>query len=96
MTDNLLEFRSARLFSITGRVQGVWFRDSAKTEALHLGIKGYAINLDDGSVEVYAVGSRDRLEALETWLRQGPPLAAVEAVRVKDVPVERCEGFVTG
>jgi len=93
---NLAEIRSARLYSITGRVQGVWFRDSTRTEALRLGLRGYAINLDDGSVEVYAVGSSAELDTLESWLGKGPPLARVERVVAKQAAVEHCEGFVIG
>ena len=43
-----------RLFTIKGRVQGVWFRDSARREAERLGISGYARNLPNGDVEVLA------------------------------------------
>ena len=94
--DNVAELRSARLFSITGRVQGVWFRDSTRTEALRLGLRGYAINLDDGSVEVYVVGSSAAMEMLEAWLEDGPPLAKVDRVVAKQAAVEHCEGFVIG
>ena len=52
----------ARLFTVHGRVQGVWFRESTRREAEPLGIAGHAINLPDGSVEVFAVGI-----ALRRW-----------------------------
>ena len=52
----IVELRTARLYRITGKVQGVWFRDSTRRQALELDISGYAINLDEGDVEVYAVG----------------------------------------
>ena len=57
----------ARLFTVHGRVQGVWFRDSTRREAERLAIAGHAINLPDGKVEVLACGSpeRDDLEKLE-------------------------------
>ncbi len=45
--------REARRFTVQGRVQGVWFRDSTRREAERLGITGYAINLPDGNVEVW-------------------------------------------
>ncbi len=73
--------RHARRFTVQGRVQGVWFRDSTRREAQRLGITGYAINLPDGNVEVLAWGSPDEaLNALEAWLQTGPPLANVSAV----------------
>ncbi len=97
MTDsNIVELRTARLYTIVGHVQGVWFRDSARREALKLGIAGYAINLDDGDVEVYAVGYPAELNRLEAWLNEGPPLATVARVDRRDVPIEDCDGFITG
>jgi len=66
-------------------VQGVFFRASARNEALTLGISGHANNLPDGRVEVLAWGDTDALNALETWLRRGPPLARVDEVRRTDM-----------
>ncbi len=77
-------------------MQGVWFRDSTRRKARELDVSGYAINLDSGDVEVYAVGSPQALEALESWLADGPPLARVTHVARRDVPVESCEGFIIG
>ena len=76
----------ARLFTVHGRVQGVWFRDSTRREAERLAIAGHAINRPDGSVEVLACGSPGAIHELETWLRSGPPLASVS--RVDSVVVE--------
>ena len=70
----------ARLFTVRGRVQGVWFRDSTRREAERLAITGYAINLPNGSVEVLAWGPPESLRELEAWLQQGPPLARVSKV----------------
>lgn len=70
----------ARLFTVHGRVQGVWFRDSTRREAERLSITGYAINLPDGNVEVLAWGEPESLRELEAWLQQGPPLARVSRV----------------
>jgi acylphosphatase len=76
---------AARRFTIKGRVQGVFFRDSTRREALTLGITGYAVNLPDGDVEVLACGDADRLAKLELWLRQGPPLSRVDSIASEDV-----------
>lgn len=65
---------------VSGRVQGVFFRGSARREAMRLGVRGYARNLRDGRVEVLACGPRDAVEALCAWLHTGPPAARVEAV----------------
>jgi len=66
-----------RRFTVRGRVQGVWFRDSTRREAIALGLTGSAVNLPNGDVEVHAYGEASSLEILEQWLRRGPPLAEV-------------------
>ncbi len=71
---------TARLFTIKGRVQGVFFRESTRREAIALDLTGYAINLPSGEVEVLACGDPDAIARLEAWLRRGPPLARVESV----------------
>jgi acylphosphatase len=65
---------------VSGRVQGVFFRRSAQREAEALGVSGWARNLPDGRVEVLACGEPAALEAMQRWLRQGPPQAAVSDV----------------
>ena len=93
---NIIELRTARLFTVRGKVQGVWFRESTRREAERLSISGYAINLDSGDVEVYAVGLPPELDRLEAWLHEGPPRAEVTGVDRRDVPIESAEGFITG
>lgn len=75
-----------RLFRVEGRVQGVWFRESTRREAVPLGITGYAKNMADGSVEVLAFGDPSALDRLADWLGRGPPLASVS--RVQSTPTE--------
>jgi acylphosphatase len=67
-------------FVVSGRVQGVFFRASARDEALRLGLTGHAKNLPDGTVEVVACGDAAALAQLERWLSLGPPLAQVSRV----------------
>lgn len=88
-----------RRITVSGRVQGVWFRGATAQQAHALGLSGHARNLDDGTVEVLAAGPAGAVEALVKWLRQGPPLAQVMTVRVQDVEpgAERhTAGFTTG
>lgn len=75
-------------FIVSGRVQGVFYRASARGQAMALGVSGYAKNRPDGCVEVLATGSADALDGLERWLRQGPPAARVESVSREDLPDE--------
>ena len=86
----------ARLFTVHGRVQGVWFRESTRREAVPLGIAGHAINRPDGTVEVFAVGSPEALRRLEAWLRTGPPMARVTQVDSVHAEVADVAGFTTG
>lgn len=83
----------AHSIRITGRVQGVLFRDRTKAKAEELGLTGWVRNRDDGSVEIHAEGSDDALKELEQWCWKGPPAAIVESVRSEDGEVERCEEF---
>ncbi|MGO4551666.1 acylphosphatase [Lysobacter sp. 2RAF19] len=69
---------TAARFFVEGRVQGVFFRASAREQAQALGLRGYARNLHDGRVEVLAVGDVQAVERLEQWLKHGPPAAHVE------------------
>lgn len=65
---------------ITGRVQGVCFRMETQKQARKRGIKGWARNCADGSVELMATGEETSLHQLLAWLGQGPPLATVDEV----------------
>ena len=69
---------AAARFFVEGVVQGVFFRASARREALQLGLRGYARNLADGRVEVLAVGDVQALERMAEWLKDGPPHARVD------------------
>ena len=69
-----------RCFKITGRVQGVFFRDSTKRKAADFDVLGSAINLANGSVEVIAQGSESGVNELLKWLQVGPEMAVVERV----------------
>jgi len=83
-------------FLVSGRVQGVFFRASTRNEAERLGLSGTANNLADGRVEVVASGSDAALDALEKWLRLGPPSARVDGV-VREAMADRpMQGFRIG
>ncbi len=78
---------------VSGRVQGVFFRDSTRREALRLGLQGYALNLDDGRVEVLACGAQAALNELAAWLAHGPPSAEVTALDLFPVEAGTVSGF---
>ncbi|MCL4234790.1 MAG: acylphosphatase [Deltaproteobacteria bacterium] len=67
---------------ISGRVQGVWYRASAREAALRIGVAGWVRNLPTGDVEAFVEGERDAVNAFIDWCRQGPPHARVDRVDV--------------
>ena len=77
-----------RRYLISGKVQGVFFRHSARIEAQRLGLRGVARNLANGSVEVIAQGEAAALEVLRAWLQHGPPSASVAGVQEATGPAE--------
>ena len=79
--------RIARRLVITGRVQGVWFRESMRIEAERLGITGWVRNRLDGSVEAVVQGTAEAIEAMTRWAHRGP-----KAAQVKDVAVSEASG----
>ena len=65
---------------VNGRVQGVWFRASARDEALRLGLRGWVSNLADGRVAAVLEGEGYPLRQMLAWCQVGPPGACVEQV----------------
>jgi acylphosphatase len=85
--------KSARRWLIHGRVQGVGYRYFAQRAAASLGLSGYTRNLEDGSVEVYAVGPADKLEKLAGMLYRGPQWADVRGVEEQEAAVQEYGSF---
>jgi acylphosphatase len=85
--------RSARRWLVRGRVQGVGYRYFAQKSADSLGLTGYTRNLDDGRVEVYAVGSEDKLQQLAGLLYIGPRWADVHGVEEQEAAVQQYGSF---
>jgi acylphosphatase len=85
----------ARLYMVSGRVQGVGYRYFAEREGNALGVRGYVRNLSTGSVEVYAVGEARVLETFKGRLAQGPFGARVAGIEESEEKVdERYSRFV--
>ncbi len=85
-----------RRFRIEGKVQGVWFRESTRQQAVRLGLTGHALNLPDGSVEVLAFGAPRAIDQLAAWLQKGPPMAVVSRVSASEVMDDCPAVFSTG
>lgn len=78
---------------ITGKVQGVYYRQSTRKKALSLGLSGYVQNLPDGSVYIRVTGMRSQLDELIDWCRTGPPAAVVKELVVTELAPEVFDGF---
>ncbi|MDB5050604.1 MAG: acylphosphatase [Fibrobacteres bacterium] len=78
---------------VSGRVQGVFFRASARAEANRLGLHGFVRNEEDGSVYAEAEGVRESLDEFLQWCRQGPPHSHVDAVKASTGEVKGFQGF---
>jgi acylphosphatase len=79
--------------SISGQVQGVFFRQCTKEMAIKLGVNGGVKNHRDGSVYIIATGTQEKIEQLIEWCRVGPSNAKVENVEVKELPLQDFENF---
>ncbi len=78
---------------VSGRVQGVWYRETCRRHADRLGVAGVVRNRADGRVEIHAEGPRPAVDALLSWAREGPPRARVDTLAVEDVDPVGARGF---
>lgn len=78
---------------VSGRVQGVFFRDSTRQKAVETGVAGWVRNLPDGRVEAVFEGPREAVEAMLRWCARGPPLARVDDVESAAGEDEGLVGF---
>lgn len=69
---------------ITGRVQGVFFRQSTKARAIRDSVRGWVRNLDDGRVEAVLEGDAGAVDAVTEWCRRGPANSIVHGVDVQE------------
>lgn len=87
--NNLVRVRA----SISGRVQGVFFRDSTREKAEALGLSGWVRNLPDGGVEAVFEGEEGRVEEMVSWCEEGPSRARVENVSAEREEPEGLTAF---
>ncbi len=79
---------------ISGRVQGVFFRDACRRVAREHGVAGWVRNLPDGHVEAVFEGRPEDVDRLVAWARRGPSRAAVADVAVQAEPPEGLDTFL--
>lgn len=78
---------------VSGRVQGVWFRETCRQEAGALGLTGWVRNRADGRVEIEAEGEEASVDRLVAWARTGPRRARVEMVESSSLAPTGDRGF---
>ena len=79
--------------TVTGLVQGVFFRAEAQQEASRLGVAGWVRNEPDGSVAARFEGEPDAVDAMVAWCREGPRRARVERVDVRSAEPSGAQSF---
>ena len=79
--------------TIKGKVQGVFYRATAKDVAEMLGIKGWIRNLPDNNVEITATAAENVLQKFIGWCKQGPPKAKVDEVIVEELDLQEFNDF---
>ena len=78
---------------VSGRVQGVWYRQSAAEQARARRVSGWVRNLADGRVEIWAEGRREDVDAFLAWCRTGPRHARVSGLEIQDTAPVGSTGF---
>lgn len=82
-----------RLLKISGKVQGVFYRASAKQIADELKVKGWIRNTGSGNVEAFVTGEELLVEQFINWCKQGPPMADVKEIIVEECSPEYVSGY---
>ncbi|HMT73226.1 MAG TPA: acylphosphatase [Chitinophagaceae bacterium] len=78
---------------VKGKVQGVYYRQSAKEKAVDLKITGTVQNTEDGDVLIIATGNPDQLSTFTDWCRVGPTRANVTEVLIEEILLQTFTGF---
>lgn len=79
---------------VSGKVQGVYYRQSTENEAERLDLDGWVRNLADGRVEVLIEGEEEPVRELAAWLEQGPEAAEVTGVELEELTPQGIVGFI--
>lgn len=80
--------------TVSGKVQGVFYRHHTWEKAKELGITGSVCNLEDGSVRIIATGNEQQLAILENWCWRGPARAVVTGVEIAEQPLQSFDAFI--
>lgn len=86
-------FGTGTFARITGKVQGVNYRNAAKRQADELSLVGWVSNTDDGAVELLVGGDGPAVDSLLAWCRRGPRRAEVDSVDTREAAAEELESL---
>lgn len=81
---------------VSGKVQGVWYRDTTRRKAQSLSLTGHAVNLPDGTVEVVSCGEESQVKALQEWLWEGSQYSSVTSVVCEQIEAGPYNQFSIG
>jgi acylphosphatase len=87
--------KSHRAIRVYGRVQGVFFRQTAREQALRLGLTGFARNEPDGTVQIEVEGDASAIDRFLAWCEIGPPAARVDRIEAETGELVGYTGFET-
>ena len=93
MQTNLNEERQTLRIIVKGKVQGVFYRQTAKEKAGELEMGGNIKNAPDGDVHIIATGNKEQLQEFIAWCRRGPPEAIVDEVSTEEIPLQPFDSF---
>ena len=93
MQTPLDEGRQTIRIIVKGKVQGVFFRQTAKEKAEELQIRGNIKNAPDGDVHIIATGTKEQLQEFIAWCRRGPPEAIVDEISSEEIPLQTFDTF---
>jgi acylphosphatase len=93
MQTHLSEGRQTIRITVKGKVQGVFYRQTAKEKAGELEIGGNIKNAPDGDVHIIATGTKEKLREFTNWCRSGPPKAIVDEVYSEEIPLQPFDAF---
>ena len=79
--------------TISGRVQGVFFRANVRKKALELELKGYAKNLRNGNVEIAAQGDEEKISELTHFIKSNPGAAKIKEIKTAEREPDNFKGF---
>ncbi len=86
-------FIETRKFTISGQVQGVFYRKYTRLKAIELEIKGNVRNIENGDVQVFGTGSTKNLNVFAEWLKEGSPMSKVKTVDFEPLPLQVFQDF---